>query len=725
MPRFPEPLRLLPLVLCLALLPARSAFAQQFQDPSMLDPEEMAVPSEIEEEDPPPDDEPAPDDEERPRGKKGRDKGRKGEDKDKDKENPKASGKPDGSKPGTPPPPAAPPPPVRTPPPPILSPRVTDANLLAVWKRWKDAQASLDTAGAAAAQKELVTLRAEVGAMDLESLSMGFLRVAEARRQAKDEASAMQLTELAVQLSPNLPYARLTLAEAWLRRSPGAVGQYLGEVKGALGTLLRDPRYRRPALADLGTAGLLAVLATAVVGVGVLFARRVRYFFHDFHHFFPRVTARWQSGALAVLLLTTPVVFRLGLVQVLLVLLAVVALYLSVVERVVGVVLVALVALVPLAAGQLAQSTAFAGTVAEDVYVLERGGIAAEEVAARVRERFAQQSAGFAELFALGRFEARRGQLEEAITHYKAASALRSGHAALLVNLGNALLASGDDSGAGQLYTQAMQADPSSPAPPFNLAEVYRRRAKVAPDDEVGAENQRASDALAAAQRLEPSLLMWERPKDERLLMNLLLMSPPLPMEDLPAAELEELGKRVEEQLARGLLGGSGALSMLLALAGAGLAFLWGFAGGTLKASGSCERCGRSVCRRCDKDLPAGGKMCAQCVNAFSRKGLVPPQMRARKQLEVERHRRWASRASYVLGALISGAGHLFAGLPVRGALYAFLFLFAVAGVFVRNGVVRAPYGEVPLYLKLIPLLLLLIPLHLLTLRGLFRRQQE
>jgi hypothetical protein len=42
-----------------------------------------------------------------------------------------------------------------------------------------------------------------------------------------------------------------------------------------------------------------------------------------------------------------------------------------------------------------------------------------------------------------------------------------------------------------------------------------------------------------------------------------------------------------------------------------------------------------------------------------------------------------------------------------------------------RSGVLRAPYGEVPLYLKLAPLLLLLIPLHLLTLRGLYRRQNE
>lgn len=118
-------------------------------------------------------------------------------------------------------------------------------------------------------------------------------------------------------------------------------------------------------------------------------------------------------------------------------------------------------------------------------------------------------------------------------------------------------------------------------------------------------------------------------------------------------------------------------------------------------------------------------KMCAQCVNVFSRKGAVEARVRARKQIEIERNRRWEDRVSFVFGALVSGAGHVFHGLAVRGAIYAFLFLAAVSGVLLRSGVLRAPYGEVPLYLKLAPLLLLLIPLHLLTLRGLYRRQNE
>ncbi len=733
MPRLNIPLRLLPLLLlCATLMPARAVLAQgRIQAPSMLDPEEMALPASDEEEDPPPEEE-----EEQPRERPGR-RGSRDADAEEEEDGTsrdrtargkdKKGAKGDkGEKPEAPEPvPAVPVVMERPPPVPILTPRVTDADLLAVWNQWMQAQASLDTAAATAAQTKLVALKAEVGASDLEALSIGFLRAAQARRQAKDELGASDLTKLAVALSPNLPYARLALAEAQLRDSPGAVGTYLKEVRKALTALVKDPRYRRPAVADVGVVALMAVLATAVLGVGVLFVRRMRYFLHDFHHLFPKVTARWQSATLAILLLCTPVVFRLGLVPLLLLLLLAVSFYLSMVERVVGVVLVVLVALVPVGIGQLARQTAFSGTVAEDVYVLERGGVTAEEVAERVRARYAQQKAGFAELFALGRFEARRGLLDDAITHYQAAMAMRANHAALMVNFGNVMLAKGDDTRAGQYYTQAMQADPTLAAPAFNLAEVYRRRAKMAPDNEIGAENQRASDALNAAQRLDPWLLHYERPPDDRLLMNRLLLSPSLPMDDFPAPPEDSTGAHVEAQLARRLLGGTGAMSWLLALVGGGLVLGWGFARSALKASGECEKCGRSVCRRCDKELGVGSKQCAQCVNAFSRKGLVPPQLRARKAVEVERYRTWTARVSFVMGALVSGAGHLFAGLPVRGIIYAFLFLFAVAAIFLRHGVLRAPYGELPLYLKLIPVFVLLLPLHLLTLRGLYRRQQE
>ncbi|WNZ59432.1 hypothetical protein QEG98_25595 [Myxococcus sp. MxC21-1] len=141
---------------------------------------------------------------------------------------------------------------------PVLAPRVTDADLEALWNRWRQARATNDRDAAAAALKELRTLRVELAATDLEPLSVGFLREAAVRRRAGDMAGAVRLAEVAVELSPGLPYARFELAELYALEKPGDVSRTLGQVRQALATLAQDARYRRPALADLGALVLLA-----------------------------------------------------------------------------------------------------------------------------------------------------------------------------------------------------------------------------------------------------------------------------------------------------------------------------------------------------------------------------------------------------------------------------------------------------------------------------------
>ncbi len=702
MPRLTCP-RLLPVLLCLALLPAHPALAQ------------LQAPSRLEEVEPDPSEEQGQADEP--------DEASSGD----EAASPKAprAGKPEAAKAAPAAPtqdePAAP---ARPPLPPLVVPQVSNAQLLELWKGWQGANAAKDTAKADAALRELLQHKDELEASDFEPLSVGLLRVAAERQTAGDVGAAMQLSEAAVALSPNLPYVRLAYAEALARREPTEVGRYLEEAKLALGALVKDPRYLRATLADLGAMGLFALLMTAVAVVGVLFVRRVRYLLHDFHHFFPRAVDRWQSALLALLLLTTPVVLGLGLVPVLLVLLAAVTVYLSVAERAVAWGLLALVGLSPLAAGQLARATAFPGTVAEDVYLLERGGFAADDAAARVRARHEARAATFAELFALGRFESRRGQLEDALAHYKAASTLRSGDTGLLTNWGNALLASGNPDGASELYMAASKGATLA-APSYNLAMVLRRKAKTVPDEAVSGVLNQAREAINIANDLDPSLLQRDPPPEDRLLVGRLVLSLPLPASELDGlARADGIGERMEAQLSRALMAGmTGPVAWGLPALAGGLLFAWGFLRSGLKASKVCEKCGRAVCRRCDPELGIGSNMCTQCVNVFSRKGQVPPQMRARKEAQVFSHQAWMERLALGLSAVVSGAGHVFSGLPLRGALYTFLFLFGVGAVVFHDGVMRAPYGEVPTYLKLTFAGLLLLPVYTLTLRGLYKRQ--
>jgi hypothetical protein len=97
--------------------------------------------------------------------------------------------------------------------------------------------------------------------------------------------------------------------------------------------------------------------------------------------------------------------------------------------------------------------------------------------------------------------------------------------------------------------------------------------------------------------------------------------------------------------------------------------------------------------------------------------------VRARKQLEVTRHRTRMGQLTLALGSLLGGAGHLLSGLPLRGALHAFAFCFLLLGALGPHGLVRVPYGELAGALKAVPLLLVLLPLHVLSIRALRRRQ--
>lgn len=728
--------RLLPVIFCLTLLPAMKANAQ-LDTPTPIqevDPD-VGVGDEYE------DESVYEDEEARPRkGSKKKPRGRAQEEEEAaapapeppKPTTPAAPTTPTATPPGTPTgtPAATPSPtpetPTRPPPPPLLAPRVSDADLLTVWERWREARQKGDAVAAEQGRKDLLKLRDEISATDIDTFSASLVRESQEKLEAKDYSGGVRLAEAAAALSPNLPYAHFALADAYARRDVTSVGSYVGQIKAGLGALVRDPRFWRPALGNLAAVALLALLATGVAVVALLFGRRVRYALHDFHHLFPRGAGRWQSIVVAVAVLATPLLVQVGVVPVLLILFGAMALYLTMAERVVVAALLALMGLIPLAAGQIAEATAFAGTVAEDVYVLERGSFTADEAAARVLARHAEKEATFAELFALGRYQARRGQLEEAATAYKAAAALRQRNALLLTNYGNVLLAGGDLDGATRLYQEAQQADPRLAAAPYNLALLYRHLARGLPDAQVGAALQRARDTMEVAQSLDNTLVGRDVPPDDRLLVNLLLLSPPLPKADLMAlADGKAASARVESQLGRVLVGTTGMMARIYPAALALLFFLWGYARDRIQATKSCDKCGRPVCRRCDPDLGRGAFMCSQCTNVFARKGVVPEPLRVRKQAEVQRHKTWMDRVALALGAVVSGAGHTFSGLPIRGALYSFLFLLALSAVVLRDGVLRAPYGEAPVYLKLVPVVLLIIPLYLLTLRGLRKHQAE
>lgn len=611
--------------------------------------------------------------------------------------------------------------------PPLAVTRITDADLDAAWERWRIANAAFatDAKAEANARAELLRLEAEVGALDFEAWSIAMLRAAAQHEEEGSSAAAIEQALGAMELAPNLPSSYFGLARAYFAADPSDIGRYFAALQGGVVRLVTEPRSARPLLADVVTALLFAFAATGVLVVLVLFARRGRYFLFDLHFLFPRAVPRWQSAAIGLVLLTLPVVFRLGVVPSLLFVFGACTLYLTFAERVVAGVLISAIGLIPIAGGLLVNQTAFADTPAEAAWQLERGGTGAQAVALKVARRAAEDKAQFGELFALGTFELHRGKLDLAIGRLKAALAKNPDEPRAQVNLGVAMLLAGDVENPRAMFEAATQKVPDLAAPWFDLARLYQRRVQVLGLEQTASDIDKGNAALGEARARDASLAERVDPPADKQQGNTWLITLPMARGDLLAlTESPEVEERVRSQLSLMLLGDVNAPWAPLYPAALALALAaFGALSRRIGAARACSKCGMPMSRREDPALGVGSVMCTQCVNVFAKKGVVPPALKVRKQVEVARYQSRMDRLSFGLGLLCSGMGHVFKGLPVRGALYAFLFLFAAIAVALRDGVLRAPFEGLPIWVRVVPMGLLLLVVYAFSVRGLFKKQ--
>lgn len=618
--------------------------------------------------------------------------------------------------------PPPPEPPKKKDPPALVVKVIGDLDLTAAWAKWARANQSKVQADELAARKELLELKNLMGSSNAELWAIGMLRAAQQWEAAGDSGAAVEIAVSASELAPDLPATWFLLARLYFDSDPSDVGRYVGALQKGLAAQFGDPRYLRPMLGDLATILLVALVMTAGVVLVVMMIRRGYYFLYDFHFFFPRAAARWQTSALALLFLSLPIVFRMGVVPTLLLFFAAVTMYLTVVERVVAAVLIALLGLVPVVGALVVEKTAFADTPAESLYRIERGGPGIEPLVQRLEKLAAEDKVGFAERFVLGHFHLRRGHLEQAVPQLKAALALRPDDVPAKVALAKALFLQGDLENSRAILEKVKDTAPSAVVL-MNLARIYQRRVQVYGDSNVG-EIGKASQYQLEARQLDPSIpaIAADEPLPKEIIGNSYLRTLPLAQSDLlELAKGDDAAGRVRSQLSQMLVGDVPAsVALFYPVLLAALLVGFGFLGKTLEAARVCSRCGRAVSRRGDPDVSPGGNMCTQCVNVFARKNVVAPSVKVRKQLDVARYEARVDRASTILGVLWSGMGHVFIGEPVRGAVYGFFFVLAIVGVVFRAGVVRAPFEGVPILVRVVPLALLFLivyPLSLLRLR--------
>jgi hypothetical protein len=403
-------------------------------------------------------------------------------------------------------------------------------------------------------------------------------------------------------------------------------------------------------------------------------------------------------------------------------------------------VLITLIGSVPLLGGLLVRYTSFADTPAENAWKLERGDTGAEAIAQKVLHRVAEDKAAFGELFALGTFELKRGKLDLAITHLKAALIKTPDEPHAQVNLGVAMFLSGDLENPRSLFETAgacstsvgCQGQPTSgklsgeAAPWLDLARLHQRRVQVFGLEQASAEIDLGNAALGEARgRAQGALNDLPDGFPDKASGNTLLMTVPMAREDLLAlAESPESEARVRSQLSLMLLGDfKQPWAPFYPIAACLLLVAFGALGARLGTARACMKCGSPLSKRDDPAITNSSVMCTQCVNVFSKKGVVPAQLKVLKQIEVARYQSRMDRLSFALGLVCSGMGHVFKGQSVRGTVYGFLFLFGLTAVALRDGVLRAPFEGLPPWVKVVPFGLMLLLVWVLSMRALVRKQ--
>ncbi|HTP26765.1 MAG TPA: hypothetical protein VMK12_14075 [Anaeromyxobacteraceae bacterium] len=585
------------------------------------------------------------------------------------------------------------------------------ADLLRAWYERRKALREQDMPLAESREKEILELKAELGIDGLPQFAAAEVRNSSLALEARAPTDALDSAKLAVALAPDLVSAHMALARAHLALEPGRVP---ADLLAAALSALREPHTVRALEGDLCAAALAAAFAGAALVLALLFLRHLRLLLHDFHHLpVVRMGTPLQASFLGLVLLALPPALRLGPLAILLTLALSAGLYYRSRERAVASLCLVALGLIPCGLEQAVRITAFTGTLADEVYALERGADDGR-FAGRLAARAARGELPVPALLSLGRHHKRLGDLDGALRWYEAAGTTRPD---ALVNVGNVEFLKGNLERARAAYLSAIERATATSdvtalaAAHYDLSKVFLRQSSSL---------EQAQEARRKAALEDPSFI--ERyGSDDDFRSNRFLIDVPLRSEEVAALAQDDTPRAVYQAAVAKLAGPLPASSWPYLPLGCALA-LWPLAllRRGLKVSQACEKCGRPVCRRCGAMI---GPWCTQCVNVFAKKGRVDSRDRSRKETQVRWHGRTRRLFARALAIVWAGAGHLWLGEPMRGSLFLFGLLFLAGLCVFWRGVMPSPH---PFVLAAPAKLLLVAPLGLLlwavAIRDLFRR---
>jgi tetratricopeptide (TPR) repeat protein len=588
------------------------------------------------------------------------------------------------------PPPAAPSPAATAASGGIILPAEKSSDIQTHWSARRDYLRDRDERRADDEEQRVRLLKEDLAIENLFFIAGALARESQDALAAGTPAVAVARCKLAVDFAPAMPEAHNCLSRALLADNLLAVKPALTELTAAARETVADPRSSRALLANVLSVIFFGLLAAGIAFVAVLFLRYAQLYVHDVHHLFPIGARRWQTRMLAAVIILLPVFLQLGPVPLIFTALFACALYATTLEVAVCSALLLALAVSPWAATAIGKVAAFGGP-SVDVWLLEHGeGSTAEMARLMKRLEFANE---LPVDFALARKAKRDGDFATAEKLYLRAlevpGAGAVGLAAVRNNLGNVYLLLGDASKALNQYQTAIDLRETLAAPHFNISRALGLGG-VETLEKVQSEQARALELdRVSIDRFTGGQLQANK-KSNKFVMDVTLDDALLePLLDAEERVAESVGDEVRAQLAGPF---PVDVAWLLPIFAGAIFLSLHVLRGRLKPSGRCERCGREVCKRCDPDARPSEQLCAQCVNVFIRRTGVDAAERIRKEYAVAAYHKRRETMARALN-VVSGAGHVMMGYPLRGLVFLLLTGSLIASILLWRGLAHDPFA--------------------------------
>jgi Flp pilus assembly protein TadD len=573
------------------------------------------------------------------------------------------------------------------------TPPAAEPTMEELWSGFVRADAAGDAERRERTLREIRRLRMERNIPSLDGLGLGLVERGVVRLGAGEREEAEAAFRAAVDLAPGLPDAHAGLAVALLKKGPLGVVPSIEAASSSVSSFVPTGRGSLRA-ADLATvAGLLAALGLAWAVAVALFLRHGGLLLHDLEEWLGPGQSRPASRALFLLLLLLPVATFQGWSWLPLWGLALLFAYLDWRERAVALLLLAAALAVGPAVASLEARLRTARNPLWSAALAAVESAPGKAAIARLEEAARSDPDDRDLVYLLGAALKRAGRYGDASELYRQVLARDPSDAFARNNLANIEFAHGGYESARALYragTEAGAAREVAATSYYNLSLVHLQKF----------EYQAYGEAKSNADRLAPGLVAdydrWRYDTRDYAVVDL----------GLTRDEVREKFAGVEtgvavRNVASGGQRGSGGSALASSLANrfaasvavfAVVAFLLARWRGSKAFTVHCARCGAPFCRFCHLGQVSGG-LCSQCYHLFVVRDGVSAPARGRKMAEVQRAERRRGRVFRVLSVLSPGAGQVYGGWTLRGAVLLAAW-YGVLCLLVAGRVV--PFTDVP-----------------------------